>query len=91
MVRLYRHRYSGLKYLNGPAIPAPLFIQKISQWSGYTGTAIQAPNVLLVLLLWHLYAGTNYLIGPALTAQVHKQNISKWSVSHGTVTETQNI
>jgi hypothetical protein len=56
-VRLYRHRYSGMKYLNGstilaplfshkylngPTIPTPLFRHKISQCPGYTGTVIQA-------------------------------------------------
>jgi hypothetical protein len=91
MIRLYRHRYSDLKCPNIPAMPAPLFRHKVLQWSGYTGTPIQAQNVLLVRLLRHLIAGTKSLNGLALTAPGHKQKISKWSVSHGTVTETQNI
>jgi hypothetical protein len=106
MVRLYRHRYSGIKYLNGPAIPAPLFRHKISQWSvytgtdiqlkiaqwsGYTDTDIQAYNILMVRLYRHCYSGIKYLNGPAILALLFRHKISQWSVYPGTAIQAENI
>jgi hypothetical protein len=91
MVRLYRHRYSGIKYLNGPAIPAPLFRHKMSQWSGYTGTAIQAQNVSMVLLYRHCFSGTKCLNGPAIPALLFRHKMSRWSGYTDTAFQAQNV
>jgi hypothetical protein len=84
--------YSGIKYLNGPAIPAPLFRHKylnglailaplfkhkISQWSGYTGTVIQAYDISKVRLYRHRYSGIKYLNGPAIPAPLFRHKISQ--------------
>jgi hypothetical protein len=94
MVWIYRNRYPDLKYPNNPAIPAQLFRHKISQWSGYPGTAIQAYNNSMVRLSWpaiwtknmsmlrlyrHRYSGTKCLIGLSITAPLRRHKISKWS------------